>query len=82
MVVPLELEPTLTPGTPTLLFEVDQSLEDVGFRGLMDISPDGQRFLAIMSQGDAGEDAPQPHLVFVQNWFQELTERVPVRASR
>ena len=77
MVVPLEMEPTLTPRTPTVLFEMDQSLED-GNRGLHDISPDGQRFLAVMSQGDSGEDAPQPHLVFVQNWFQELTERVPV----
>ena len=76
MMVPLEMEPTLTPGTPTVLFEADQPFESAGLRGLQDISPDGQRFLAIMNPDDSGEDAP--HLIFVQNWFQELTERVPV----
>jgi hypothetical protein len=30
----------------------------------------------------AGEDAPRHEIVVVQNWFEELKARVPVRAYR
>ena len=43
---------------------------------LYDVSSDGQRFLMIRF-GGAGDDASDPNdLVVVQNWFEELRERV------
>ena len=42
-----------------------------------DIAPDGDRFLFARFQGAASQDRVAG-LVFVQNWFQELLERVPV----
>ncbi len=44
-----------------------------------DITPDGQRFLMIFPQGgtDPTESSTQ-RINVVQNWFEELKERVPV----
>ena len=44
-----------------------------------DITPDGQRFLMIFPQGetDSAESSTQ-RINVVQNWFEELKERVPV----
>ena len=77
MSVLVETEPTFTRDTPTVLFEADNSLEP-NTQGLQDIHPDGQRFLALTPEGADGESAAQSHLILIQNWFQELTERVPV----
>ena len=40
-----------------------------------DVSPDGQRFLAIKSEAGAGGGATQP-IYLVTNWFEELRERM------
>ena len=42
-----------------------------------DVAPDG-RFLMI-KQGELGgeEHATPPHIIVVQNWFEELKTRVP-----
>jgi hypothetical protein len=41
-----------------------------------DIDPDGQRFLMIKAGED--EDAPVlPRIIIVQNFFEELRQRVP-----
>ena len=78
MTVSVTMDPIFTAETPTLLFEADGSLE-ITNRGLQDISPDGQRFLALMNPSSAGEDVrPLPQMHVVQNWFEELTERVPI----
>ena len=64
-------------GAPLPVFE-DQYRIGRGGRAY-DIAPDGQRFLFItqgLRQGD--EDQGGPHLIFVQNWHQELLERVPI----
>ena len=44
-----------------------------------DITPDGERFLMVLPAGetDSGERA-RPHINIVQNWFEELKQRVPV----
>ena len=47
-----------------------------------DISPDGQRFLFVTQGAASTADGESAALIFVENCFQELTERVPVRASR
>ena len=47
-----------------------------------DISPDGQSFLLIRQVGSVGSNSREPELIVVENWHQELLERVPVRTSR
>ena len=42
-----------------------------------DLTPDGERFLMITSDPEGEEEGIQ-QIVLVQNWFQELTERVPI----
>jgi serine/threonine-protein kinase len=41
-----------------------------------DVSPDGQRFLAIMTVATAGEGETTGQAILVQNWFEELRQRV------
>ena len=43
-----------------------------------DVSPDGQRFLLLRDAGDTSEDVASPQIILVQNWFEELKDRVPV----
>ena len=71
MVVPYETEPTFRSGTPRVLFEGSPLLHDDGTFG---VSSDGQRFLMLMR---AAESA-RLHIIGVQNWHQELLERVPI----
>jgi len=46
-------------------------------RTLYGVTPDDQRFLAARVQGSAGDDTFVSELILVQNWFEELKERVP-----
>jgi serine/threonine-protein kinase len=75
MAVPMTTTPTLTIGTPKLLFEGPFRI-DGPFRGY-DVTPDGQRFLMVR----AVEQPPTriTHMVLVQNWLEELKARVPVK---
>ncbi len=43
-----------------------------------DVSPDGQRFLLLREAGDTSAQAARRQIILVQNWFEELNERVPV----
>ena len=45
-----------------------------------DITPDGQQFLMVfpVDQADSVAEAPDRQINIVQNWFEELKERVPV----
>ena len=75
---PVTLEPTLSPnGVPTVLFEAAQPLDSQNF-GISAISPDGERFLAILDQDLSEQGAAATDITVVVNWFQELRERVPV----
>ena len=40
------------------------------------MSPDGERFLMIKAIATA-EQGSQPHVVMVENWFEELKRLVP-----
>jgi Tol biopolymer transport system component len=75
MVVTVESGTTFSHGSPRMLFE--DRFNTTLLSRHYDVSPDGERFLII---GDdrptTGEAVPQP--VLARNWFQELTERVPV----
>jgi hypothetical protein len=42
------------------------------------VSPDGRRFLALKAfAAVAGGDVPPPRIIVVENWFEELKQRVP-----
>ena len=43
----------------------------------LDIAPDGKRFAVILPTGQDAEPAPQTHVVFLLNFFEELRRRVP-----
>lgn len=71
-----ETDPTFTPGILTQVF----AWEFVGPQNRrMAVSPDGARFLlfknALPETDD--EDAAEPQIILVENWFEELKARVP-----
>ena len=78
MMAQIDTEPTFSSGTPQRLFSmgVDQTPEDAR---MWDIAPEGDRFIFTRREAarTSGDDA-LIGLIFVENWFQELTERVPV----
>ena len=74
----LAIEPTLRAGSPEVLFETPGYL--LTPERVYDLHPDGQRFLMVKDAAltdDAGTPTP-PQIVLVENWHQELLERVPV----
>ena len=80
MSVNVETAGGFTPGTPALVVE-GQYFRSVN--RAYDISPDGQQFLMLKERAAPGSDADDPfagltQIHVVQNWFQELLERVPV----
>ena len=77
MRVTVETEPTFIAGIPEPLIEGDYVFAPGQGRN-WDVSLDGQRFLMLKSVGTGIEDAAPPQIIFVQNWFEELKERVPI----
>ncbi len=79
MVTEVETEPTFNPDTPTRAFALS-GYDTFGPGRQFDLPPDGERFLLRMVAGaqNATADESFDGLIFVENWFQELTERVPV----
>ena len=81
MVAQIETEPTFSSRTPEPLF----SLSDYALLGgattgrRFDIAPDGDRFIFRTSELDAQTSDGDSFigLIFVENWFEELKERVP-----
>ena len=45
--------------------------------GPWDISPDGRRFLVVMNT--AAKLSPVTEMILVQNWFEELKAKAPVK---
>ena len=77
MVVPVQTDPTFVPENPQEL--LDWPYSRLGEGRSYDVSPDGQRFLAITRLPlETDADASPPHINIVLNWFEELKERVPV----
>ncbi len=75
MAVPVQMEPSFTPGTPEVLFE-GNDYPSVGLGRDYGVSADGQRFLMLKATGGA-EDADQAQIIVVQNWFEDLRRLVP-----
>ena len=79
LVVAVETEPSLQVGSPQTLF-VGQFVQETGASGghNYDIAPDGQRFIMMETLAEAGAEPQVSQINVVLNWFNELTERVPV----
>ena len=79
MVVAVSTEPTLRVSRPEVLFE-GRYRQGPGGSLNYDVSSDSQRFVMISEGQDGDPDAAPPNamLILVQNWFEELTDRVPV----
>ena len=79
MVVPIETEPTLTPGTATVAFEGTLYFFVQGAGRRYDLAPDG-RFLMIKPSGVVAEDgvSAASQIVVVEGWFEELRRLVPL----
>ena len=43
-----------------------------------EFAPDGERFLALKNPGTTTESEPTARIIVIENWFEELKERVPV----
>ena len=72
--VDVQTEPSLSVGSPRLLFEPKGLMGRHPIRGY-DISLDDQRFLMVRK----GERTSQPitEMILIQNWFEEVKRLVP-----
>ena len=77
VVVPVQTEGGFSAGNPRVLFEGTYLLSTApGGPRQYDVHPDGTRFLRITAGNT--QTAVAPHIVVVQNWFEELKRLVPV----
>jgi serine/threonine-protein kinase len=74
MAVEIATQPAFTAGKPRILFEGRYEPSPVPGTNY-DVSPDGQRFL-MLKPSESVEAAPT-QIVVVQNWFEELKQKVP-----
>ncbi len=77
MVVAVETDPTFSPGNPELLFAAPYRRSALLQNRPWDLGEDG-RFLMIKESATGQEPQLAPQIVVVENWFQELIERVPI----
>jgi Tol biopolymer transport system component len=76
--VEISTQPNFSAGKPKVLFEGRYVPTGVAHRNY-DVSPDGQRFLMVKDI----EEAPAiTQINLVQNWFEELKQKVPVGMKR
>ena len=80
MAVQVDVGSSLVLHNPTVVFEGPYFAGNATTIGrTFDISPDGERFLMIKLPTDSSQaDDAGAQLRLVENWHQELTERVPV----
>ena len=78
MVAEVETDPTFDHRTPTWAFGL--TAWDLGGGGRRyDLAPDRERFLMRRPEGTQTDgDTEFTGMIVVENWFQELTERVPI----
>ena len=81
MVVEVSTDPVLIVGPPNELFAGSDRVGGGGPRARYAVTADGQRFLmstALLASGEAGAGSGRrPKVIVVQNWVEELKERVP-----
>jgi len=57
----------------------EKRLADTSTIQNLDITPDGKRFVVLLPAEGMEEQKPQNHVTFLQNFFDELRRRVPVK---
>jgi serine/threonine-protein kinase len=80
MRVPVKVGSRFEPGTPEKIFDGPYLFHGPGggpAGRMYDVSLNGQRFLMIKESRPAAEPPSSPRIILVQNWFEELTRRVP-----
>ena len=81
MVAQVETEPTFGSGTPEPIFDTSRDAMTGGLFGdqPFDVSSDGERFIFRLPETDmqASGEGSFSGLIFVENWFEELTRFVP-----
>jgi eukaryotic-like serine/threonine-protein kinase len=75
MAVAVKLGPTFDAGPPRLLFGGDFGAT-ANIRGY-DVAPDGRRFLMVQQKNRPHTKATE--MILVQNWIEELAQKVPAR---
>lgn len=76
MAVEVQTEPVFRAGTPRVLFEAAYGHPPPTFQpGIgYDVAPDRKHFLMVKP---VEEEPSSPQLQVVENWFEELKQRVP-----
>ena len=81
LVAQVETEPTFSPQNPAPLLSLRSYAIPGGPEGArtFDFAPTGDRIIVRTSAtaGQTSDEDPFNGLIFVENWFEELTERVP-----
>jgi len=75
MAVEIATQPSFSAGKPKMLFQGPYAPTPLTFPNY-DVSPDGQRFLMI-SPAEQSRSPSLTQIVVVQNWFEELKQKVP-----
>jgi serine/threonine-protein kinase len=73
MAVSVDAQREFRAGQPQVLFSARYREGSVFGPAPYDVTPDGQRFLMLL----ADQDSPDPQIVYVPDWFDELKARVP-----
>lgn len=73
MTVAVSLQPTFSAAKPELLFEGHYRPTNASLPQY-DVAPDGQHFVMVK---DAGSEQSTMQINIVQNWFEELKQKVP-----
>ncbi len=78
MAVEIKTQPSLMVGKPRLLFDGNYEMNNQGNRlgPNYDVTADGQRFVMLKS---SAQQTSGTQIIVVENWFEELKQRVPVR---
>jgi serine/threonine-protein kinase len=78
--VSVTTEPTLKVGPPIQVFQGRYYIAATGSpRAQYDVTPDGQRFLMLEPSRGTDVSSDRPRVVVVQNWFEELKSKVPIK---
>ena len=77
MAVAIETTPRFRAEKPRILFPDSYVSSDVTSAG-WDIHPNGKKFLMMKEVAIESQESSRPKIYIVQNWFEELKERVPL----
>jgi Tol biopolymer transport system component len=75
MAVAVSTEGSFTIGPPQRLFESEDLLARIINGVSYDVFPDGQRFVMIEPVVDSDEEATEPSIRIVENWYEEFRDR-------